>query len=254
MAARRLHDRDRADRCPEPRLGARAGLRQAGCHPSCGQVHPEHRQHQDPPRQPLPRGLGREDHRKGGHLLHGRRQLLRRRDLDAQGPGAGQDQEGRLHRHPLRGAEGWPRHARDADADQRHHGRGPRQARGAHDRRPLLRRLPRLHHRARVPGGPSRRRHRADRERRQDHGRRRQAAAERRHLRRGAREAQGCLEAAAPARHRGLPLQVREARELGEPGLHDGQVIATTGGAPGPPLRAPERPRRFRVRGALRPA
>ena len=59
--------------------------------------------------------------------LHGRR---RRRHAE----------EGRRLRHPLRGAQGRPGHARDAHGHRRHQGRRPRQGRPAAHRRPLLRR------------------------------------------------------------------------------------------------------------------
>ena len=50
------------------------------------------------------------------------------------------DPEGRRRRHPLRGPQGRPGHARDADDHRGHQGRRPRQGRHAHHRRPVLRR------------------------------------------------------------------------------------------------------------------
>ena len=55
------------------------------------------------------------------------------------------------------GPKGGPGHARDAHADLGHHGRGLGQGRGADHRRPLLRRLARLHRRPRHARGPGRR-------------------------------------------------------------------------------------------------
>ncbi len=52
-----------------------------------------------------------------------------------------QDLRRRRGGHPLRGAQGRPRHARDAHPHKRHRGHGPLQERGPHHRRALLRRL-----------------------------------------------------------------------------------------------------------------
>ncbi len=79
----------------------------------------------------------------------------------------------RRRRDPLRGTQGRPGHARDALHHLGHHGRGAGQDGGVADRRPLLRRQPRLRgrpHHARGPGG---RQHRPDSERRHHHHRRR---------------------------------------------------------------------------------
>ena len=65
--------------------------------------------------------------------------------------GGGLAQGGRRRRHPLRGPQGRPRHARDARRHRRHQGCRPRQGRAAAHRRPLLR----WHHRAVCrPRGP----------------------------------------------------------------------------------------------------
>ena len=84
----------------------------------------------------------------------------------------GKYRQGRCHRHPLRGTEGRTGHAGDADSDLRGHGGRPRVRRRADHRWPLLRRVARLHHRARGAGGAGRRTHRADRDRRPRHHRR----------------------------------------------------------------------------------
>jgi dihydroxy-acid dehydratase len=66
--------------------------------------------------------------------------------------------KGRRHRHPLRRAARRAGHARNAFAHLRHHGQGTRQGRGAHHRRTVFRRQPRLRGRAtsrrRLTGGP----------------------------------------------------------------------------------------------------
>ena len=82
--------------------------------------------------------------------------------------------------HSLRRPQGRPGHARDAHADLGHHGRRPGQGRGADHRRPLLRRLARLHRRPRHARGPGRRADRAGAKRRPDHDRRRHEPARRR--------------------------------------------------------------------------
>jgi dihydroxy-acid dehydratase len=92
-----------------------------------------------------------------------------------EGMEAGQNHQGRRRHHPLRGPQGRSRHARDALAHERHHGRGSGQRRGPDHRRSLQRRQPRFHRRARVPRSPGRRPHRPSAGRRQDHDRRRHA-------------------------------------------------------------------------------
>ena len=93
---------------------------------------------------------------------------------------AGADRQGRCGRDPLRGPQGRPRHAGDADPHLGHHGRRSGQRCRADHRRSLLGRLPRLHrraHHARSPGG---RPHCAGQRRRRHHHRRRDQGADRR--------------------------------------------------------------------------
>ena len=73
---------------------------------------------------------------------------------------------GDVHRHPLRGPEGRPGHARDAVHHQRDLRPGHGRAGGADHRRPLLRRHARLLHRPCRAGGGGRRPDRAAEERR----------------------------------------------------------------------------------------
>ncbi len=129
-----------------------------------------------------------------GALLRLRGGLLRRRQRE-EVPG------GLRPRHPLRGSQGRPRHARDAV----HHG-GPLRAGhglqgGAHHRRALLRRHPRLLRRPCRPGGCRRRPDRAGEGWRHHRARRGEGHDRAERLGRGARRAQGGL-GAAPARFR----------------------------------------------------
>ena len=80
--------------------------------------------------------------------------------------GAEEDRQRRRGRHPLRRPERRPRHARDAHAHLRHHGRRPGQRRRPDHRRPLLRRLARLHRRPRHARSPRRRPDRPGQDRR----------------------------------------------------------------------------------------
>ena len=66
-------------------------------------------------------------------------------------------QGGRRRRHPLRGAQGRPGHARDARRHRRDQGRRARQGRAAAHRRPVLRRHDRPVRRPRRAGGRRRR-------------------------------------------------------------------------------------------------
>ncbi len=92
--------------------------------------------------------------------LRGHRAGLRARARRDGRPGGRHDHRRRRRRHPLRGPQGRPGHARDARHHRRHQGRGPRQGRAAAHRRPVLRR----HHRpVRRPRRPRGRRRRADR-------------------------------------------------------------------------------------------
>mmetsp|Transcript_107003 Transcript_107003/g.320032 ORF Transcript_107003/g.320032 Transcript_107003/m.320032 type:complete len:214 (+) Transcript_107003:169-810(+) len=210
-----------ADAGGEPRRCARVGLRRAGCDPTSGEVHPELREHQDPARQPEPGGRSREDHGQGGPHLHGPGKRLRQRGGNAQGPGAREDLQGRLHRDPLRGPQGRPRHARDAHSHERHHGGWPWQVRRPDDRRTLLRRLPRVHHRPRLPGGLGRRSDRAAAERRHHHRRCREPPAQRRRPGGGVGQAESRVEAPAAASAVGVSAQVRKVGDVGEPRLFD---------------------------------
>ena len=78
---------------------------------------------------------------------------------------------------PLRGPQGWSRHARDAGHHRCHQGRRPRQGRHVDHRRPVLRRHDRAVRRAHRARGDRGRADRAGRRRRPDHPRRGQRAA-----------------------------------------------------------------------------
>ena len=88
---------------------------------------------------------------------------------DACGARTQRDRKGLRRRDPLRRAERGARHARDADADLRDHGRGSWQGRGDADRRALLGRLTWLHRRPHHAGGAGRRTDRAGTGRRPHH-------------------------------------------------------------------------------------
>ena len=111
-----------------------------------------------------------------------------------------------------------PRHARDAGRDRGHPGRGPRRLGRAADRRPLLRRHPRLHGRPRGPRGGQGRRHRRGGRGRHHHLRRREPAPGRGPVRRGDREADRGLRVARAAVHARRAGQVLQAGGLGRPG------------------------------------
>ena len=96
-------------------------------------------------------------------------------DAAAQGSSPGVQQRGGGHRRhlrrghpsrrrggdPLRGTQGRPRYAGDAEPHLRHRRYGTGQGRGPHHRRPVLRRDPGSVHRPRQPGGCLRRRDRS---------------------------------------------------------------------------------------------
>ena len=84
-------------------------------------------------------------------------------------PSSGRNQRRRHRGHPLRRAERRPRYARDAGRNRRPHRPGPRRHRGAGDRWPVLRRVPRPHGWPRGPGGDGRRPHRYAAGRRHHH-------------------------------------------------------------------------------------
>ena len=73
---------------------------------------------------------------------------------------AGEIERGRRRRHPLRGPQGRPGHARDARHHRRHQGRGPRQRCTTLDGRPILRRHNRPVHRPHSTRSGGRRSHR----------------------------------------------------------------------------------------------
>ena len=145
-----------------------------------------HRPFADPVWQSGHRRRGCQDHRQRGHAL--------------QRPGAGVRLRGRLpDRHrarqgagrrrggdPLRGPQGRPGNARDADGNLGHFGRGARQERGFDHRRPLLGRHPRLRGRTHHARGADGRRARAGAGRRRGHHRRRAEHARRGPVRGGA--------------------------------------------------------------------
>ena len=110
-----------------------------------------------------PRRRRRQDHRQRRPALHRPGQRLRLRRRHAARAGAKEIEKGDVRRHPLRRPQGRPRHAGDAHADLRHHGRRPRQRRRPDHRRPLLRRLARLHRRPRHARSAGRRPDRAGR-------------------------------------------------------------------------------------------
>ena len=155
--AHRVHDRERAHH----RRGTRRHPRRGG---RPGDLPGRHADHQDrrrrrPDRQPRARGRHREGrghvggraglHRPGAGLRV--RGGLLRRSAEPQLPGR------RRPRHPQRGPQGRPRHARDALHHRRPLRPGHGQEGGADHRRPLLRRHPRLLRRPRRPGGGARR-------------------------------------------------------------------------------------------------
>jgi dihydroxy-acid dehydratase len=92
-------------------------------------------------------GVG-ENHRQGRRTVQRHGARVRFRGGVAPGDPRRQNQEGRRGRDPLRRAQGRSRHAGNAFADLGHLRARPRQRRGAHHRRPLLRRH------ARLRGGP----------------------------------------------------------------------------------------------------
>ena len=89
---------------------------------------------------------------------------------------AGQIEPGHRRRHPLRRAQGRPRHARDAGRDRRHEGGGPGRGLRARDRRAVLGRHPRVLRRPRRARSRGRRAHRLRGRRRPHRDRRRRQA------------------------------------------------------------------------------
>ena len=115
------------------------------------------------------------------------------------------------------GPKGGPGHARDARDHGRHQGRGSRQGRAAHHRRPLLGRYDGALRRPHRPGGGRRWPDRVRPRRRPDHPRRREPFPRRGGRRRRVGVAQGRLGAAAPEVHPRGPRQVRQGRAVRRP-------------------------------------
>src|SRR5258706_214832 len=123
----------------------------------------------------------------------------------------------RRPRDPLRGPEGWPRHARDARAHVGPDRQGSGRLRGPHHRRALLRRHVGHGGGARHSGGLRRRRDRAGERGRLDHHRRAPPADPAERRRRRDREAPlGVAATEAEVHH-------RRARQVREAGGHGGQ-------------------------------
>jgi hypothetical protein len=114
------------------------------------------------------------------------------------------NQERRRPGDPLRRPQGRPRHAGDAHAHVRHHGRGLGQGRRADHRRPFLRRLARLHRRPHHPGSPGRRPHRARSGWRHNHYRRHNQRSGCGDSGSGAKGASSCMVDAAVSRPLGV--------------------------------------------------
>mmetsp|Transcript_843 Transcript_843/g.2892 ORF Transcript_843/g.2892 Transcript_843/m.2892 type:complete len:457 (+) Transcript_843:340-1710(+) len=153
------------DACGEPRRAPRAHPG-AGHYQARGGSHQGHGAHPDHVRQPRHRGCRGQDHGQGGRAVQRRGCGLRLGGGHARGARAEGDRQGNGRGHSLRGTQGRPRHARDAHADERHHGCGPRERRGAHHGWALLGRQPRVHHRPRLARGTGRGQHCARAERR----------------------------------------------------------------------------------------
>ncbi len=185
-------------------------------HPAVVRPHQEGFPPGDPLRQPGARRRRRQDHRPRGHAASPAppaASTARRPPWKPSSPATGR--EGRRGRGALRGPQRRPRHARDALAHQRHQRPRALPGRGAHHRRPLLRRLPRLRHRPRHPRSVRRRADRPHRGWRPDHRRRREQREITLHVAgRRARRAAGALAAAAALCPPRRPGQVRAPGEL----------------------------------------
>jgi hypothetical protein len=196
----RLHDR------LGPHLGeeldANRGRRRRPRHPPRRQAALDHRRRRRSEGQPRPRGRHREDrrHERRGARLRRPGPRLRVRGGRLRGGQGARVPRGRGHRHPQRGPEGRPRHARDAVDHRRPLRPGHGQEGGADHRRPLLGRDARLLRRPRRPGGRPRRPDRARPRRRHDHPRRHHRRDIRRPLRRRARPPAAGLGGPAPDR------------------------------------------------------
>ena len=130
------------------------------------------RPYPDSARQPGARWRRGQDHGQGRRPLQRPGQGLRRRRGRCCTRWSGRRSTKATCHHPLRRPQGRARHARDAHAHLGHHGRRAGQRRGADHRRPIFRRIARLHRRPRHARGPGRRPDRAGRKRRPDHARR----------------------------------------------------------------------------------
>ena len=124
-----------------------------------------------------------------------------------------QDQEGRRGGHSLRRAARRARHAGNALAHRLDRRCGLGERRGAHHRRPLLRRLGRFHRRPRHARGPTRRADRAGEKRRPDHDRRRSEHDHDRPVGRRTRPPPQGLDRPALQGHARHALQVHQERE-----------------------------------------
>ena len=130
-----------------------------------------------------------------------------------------EDCGGRRGGHPLRGAEGRPGHARDADAHVLHRGDGSVHERGAHHRRALLGRDEGPGRGAREPRSGRRRAHRAHRGGRPGDGG---------HRGRRAHAGRGRCRARTPPR--GLDAAVAEARPWRAREVREARLIRRQGG------------------------
>ena len=107
-------------------------------HPPAGRPDPRPRRHRGADRLAGPQGLGREGRGHRLRRVRGAGPCLRRRGQRHGGRARRSHQRRRHPRHPLRGPEGRPGHARDARHHGRHEGRRPGRRRGTHHRRPVL--------------------------------------------------------------------------------------------------------------------
>ena len=159
-AARRRAHRHRQDarrepRRPEPRPARRRGA------PHARQPDPRDRRHHDPARLARARGRRREVRRlRRRHVFEGPARVFERERAAMDALDAGEINARRRRRHPLRGPEGRPRHARDARDHRRHQGRGARKRCTTLDGRSILRRHNRPVHRPHSTRSGGRRSHR----------------------------------------------------------------------------------------------
>ena len=111
----------------------------------------------------------------------------------------------------LRRPQGRPRNAGNARRNRRHDGHRHRRTDPAHDRRTLLRRIPRPHHRTRSPRSRRRRPHRPSPRRRHNQHGRRNPPAKRQHIRRRDGSPPRRVAAPNPAPHDRSARQIRQA-------------------------------------------